>query len=61
MGAPKKNEMSKSIVCLIYLYNSFPKRKAKIPVTKALTRATTIWLSEMNVISVIFGSFSYLH
>ena len=33
-----------------YLYNSFPKRKAKIPVMKALTRATIIWLSEISVI-----------
>jgi len=38
----------------IYLYNSLPKRKAKIPVMKALTRAITISLSEINVISVIF-------
>jgi hypothetical protein len=35
-----------------YLYNSFPKRKAKIPVMKALTRATIIWLSEISVISL---------
>ena len=32
-----------------YLDNSFPKRRAKIAVIRAVTSATIIWLSEINV------------
>lgn len=33
-----------------YLYNSRPSLNARMPVIKATTRATIIWLSEMEVI-----------